>query len=285
MLKDYRLSIAIPIALLILSILLIGFKGIPKSIDITGGTEITIKVDKDIDITPLKESLNGIADVKKLKSADGYYIVIRCKNKDINIVKQKIKEFFHVDSLDKLNYSEKTIGATLSSKFFEEGLKAIGFAFIFMAIVVFIYFRNPVPSGTIILCALSDLIVTLGAMSLFNIELSSATIAALLMVIGYSVDSNILLTTRVLKRLTKSFDETVKDAMKTGLTMTLTTISAMTVLLIVVKLFIPIAYILANIATVLILALIADIINTWLLNAGILRYYITEYKAKKKSYI
>jgi preprotein translocase subunit SecF len=281
MLKDYKLSIAIPIALIIMSILLIGFKGLPKSIDITGGTEITIKVNKDIDISPLKESLKGIAEIKKLKAAEGYYIVIRCKNEDVDIVKQKIKEFFNVDSLDKLNYSEKTIGAMLSAKFFEEGLKAVGFAFLFMAIAVYLYFRNPVPSGTIILCALSDLIMALGAMSLFNIELSSATIAALLMVIGYSVDSNILLTTRVLKRLSKSFDEIVKEAMKTGLTMTFTTISAMLILLIVVKLFIPVADILANIATVLILALFADIINTWLLNAGILRYYITEYRAKK----
>ncbi len=281
MIKDYRISIAIPIALLILSILLIGFKGIPKSIDITGGTEITIKVDKDIDITPLREELKGLAEVKKLESANGYYIVIKCKNENVEVVKQKIKEFFHVDSLDKLNYSEKTIGATLSKKFFEEGFKAVGFAFIFMAIVVYLYFRNPVPSGAIILSALSDIIMALGAMSLLGIELSSATIAALLMVIGYSVDSDILLTTRVLKRLTKSFDETVKEAMKTGLTMTLTTITAMLILLIVVKLFIPIADILANIATVLILALIADIINTWLLNAGILKYYITEYRAKK----
>ncbi len=281
MIKDYRISIAIPIALLILSILLIGFKGIPKSIDITGGTEITIKVDKNIDITPLREELKGLAEVKKLESANGYYIVIKCKNENVEVVKQKIKEFFHVDSLDKLNYSEKTIGATLSKKFFEEGFKAIGFAFIFMAIVVYLYFRNPVPSGAIILSALSDIIMALGAMSLLGIELSSATIAALLMVIGYSVDSDILLTTRVLKRLTKSFDETVKEAMKTGLTMTLTTITAMLILLIVVKLFIPIADILANIATVLILALIADILNTWLLNAGILKYYITEYRAKK----
>ncbi|NPA63243.1 MAG: protein translocase subunit SecF [Methanococci archaeon] len=281
MIKDYRISIAIPLCLLILSIVLIGVNGIPKSIDITGGTEITIKVNKDIDITPLKEMLDGKATVKKLKSADGYYIVVRCKNEYVDFVKQKIMEFFHVDSLSKLDYSEKTIGATLSRKFFEEGFKAVGFAFLFMAIVVYLYFRSPVPSGAIILSALSDIIMALGGMSLLKIELSSATIAALLMVIGYSVDSDILLTTRVLKRLTKSFDETVKEAMKTGLTMTLTTITAMLILLIVVKLFIPVAEILANIATVLILALVADILNTWLLNAGILKYYITEYKKSK----
>ncbi len=278
--KDYRISIAIPIILLILSILLISFKGIPKSIDITGGTEIIIKVNKNIDITPLKNSLHNIAQVEILKSADGYYIVVRVSEDKVNIAKEKIKEFFHVNSLDELNYSEKTVGAVLSSKFFEEGFKAILFAFIFMAIAVYVAFRNLVASGVIILSALSDLIMALGGMSLFNIQLSSATIAALLMVIGYSVDSNILLTTRVLKRLSKEFDEVVKDAMKTGLTMTLTTISAMTVLLIVVKLFIPVAEILSNIATVLILALIADIINTWFLNAGILKYYITQYKGK-----
>ncbi len=269
--KDPKISIIIPIILLILSILLIGFKGIPKSIDITGGTEITIEVKEKVDITKLKEELGDLADVKELKAANGYFIVIRCKTENVDIVKQKILEFFKVDSLDKLNYSEKVVGPTLSSKFFEEGLKAVGFAFLFMAAVIYIVFRNPVVSGTIIFCALSDIIIALGGMSLLNIELSSATIAALLMVIGYAVDSNILLTTKLLKRSYEEFDEIYKEAFKTGLTMTLTTITAMLILLVIVKLFVPIADILSNIASVLIIALIADIFNTWFLNAGVLK--------------
>ncbi|WP_423793312.1 protein translocase subunit SecF [Methanocaldococcus indicus] len=276
MINDYRVKIAIPLILLVFSILLITFKGIPKSIDITGGTEITIKVNEKIDILKLKQELEGLADVKELKSTTGYYIVIKCKQENVNIVKQKLKEFFKVDSLSKLDYSEKVIGPTLSQKFFEDGLKALSFAFLFMAIVIYVTFRKPLVSGVIIFCALSDIIITLGGMSLFNIELSSATIAALLMVIGYAVDSNILLTTKVLKRLTKDFDEVYKEAFKTGLTMSLTTISAMLILYLVVKFVIPIAYVLSNISSVIIIALIADILNTWFLNAGILKYMVSK---------
>ncbi|WP_457612127.1 protein translocase subunit SecF [Methanocaldococcus sp.] len=278
MIKDYRISLAIVFSLIIISILLITFKGIPKSIDITGGTEITIKVNNNINILELKNMLNGIAEVQELESANGYYIVIRCPIDKVSIVKEKIKEFFKVDSLSKLEYSEKTVGPTLSKKFFEEGFKALAFAFIFMAAVVYFYFRDPYPSGAIILSALTDVILTLGGMSLFNIQLSTATIAALLMIIGYSVDSDILLTTKVLRRLSINFDESVKEAFKTGITMTGTTIVAMLTLLIVVKLFIPIANILANIAEVLVIALIADIISTWMLNAGLLKLYLEKIK-------
>ncbi len=276
--KDYRLGLAIVFILILASISLLVFKGIPKSIDITGGAEITIKVKDPNIFYNLRSYLSGLAEVKELKSSSGYYIVVRCSYDKVEIVKKKLKEFFKVESLSSLNYSEKTVGPILSSRFFEEGFKALAFAFIFMSLVVYFYFRDPYPSGAIILSALTDIILTLGAMSLFNIELSTATIAALLMIIGYSVDSDILLTTKVLRRLSVKFDESVKEAFETGITMTLTTIAAMVTLLIVVKLFIPIADILANIAEVLVIALVADIISTWILNVSLLKLYLKKIK-------
>ncbi|WP_040682702.1 protein translocase subunit SecF [Methanocaldococcus villosus] len=270
LIKDYKVAISVPIFLIFISLMLITLKGIPKSIDITGGTEITIKLNKDIDLEKLKEMLKGEGELEILKSASGNYLVIRCKSEYLNDVKAKLREFF--GDLNKLDYSEKTVGSVLSKKFFEEGGKAMLFAFIFMALAVYIAFRKPLASGVIILSALADLINTLGAMSLLNIQLSTATIAALLMVLGYSVDSNILLTTRVLKR-TKDFDTAAKEAMKTGLTMITTTIVAMLILYIVVKLFIPVADVLATISSIIIIALLFDIINTWMLNAGILKAF------------
>ena len=76
---------------------------------------------------------------------------------------------------------------------------ALAFAFLFMSITVFIIFRNLVPSLAVIAAALCDIIIAVGGMSLFGIPLSVATVGALLMLIGYSVDTDILLTTRVLK--------------------------------------------------------------------------------------
>ena len=70
-----------------------------------------------------------------------------------------------------------------------------------MGLVVFIYFRTLVPSLAVILAAFSDIVVTLAIFNLTGEKLSTAGVAAFLMLIGYSVDTDILLNTRVLKKL------------------------------------------------------------------------------------
>jgi len=84
-----------------------------------------------------------------------------------------------------------------------------------------------------------------------------------------------LLTTRVLRTSKGTVNERIDGAMKTGLTMTGTTLGAMIVILVVTSTIIQIPA-LPNIAAVLLLGLVADLINTWLLNAGILKWYVEE---------
>ena len=107
-----------------------------------------------------------------------------------------------------------------------------------------------------------------------RIKISASGIAAFLMLIGYSVDTDILLTTRVLKRREGTITERALDAMKTGLTMAAAAIGAMAALYVVTIFFIPTAEALANIAAVLIIGLVADVLATWLMNLGILRWYM-----------
>jgi preprotein translocase subunit SecF len=144
-----------------------------------------------------------------------------------------------------------------------------------MGIVVFIYFRVPVPSIAVILSAFSDIVVTLAVVNVMGIKLSTAGIAAFLMLIGYSVDTDILLSTRVLKRKEGDVLDRVFKAMKTGLTMSITTLVAVTVALIFTQ-----SIVLKQIMTILIIGLLIDLINTWIQNAGILRWYM-ERKGRK----
>ena len=120
-------------------------------------------------------------------------------------------------------------------------------------------------------------------MSLFNIPLSIASVGALLMLIGYSVDTDILLTTRLLKRKEGTVVERAKAAMKTGLTMSIAAIVAMSILYVVTVVFMPKATTLSSISAVLIVGLCGDIITTWLMNLGILRWYIERKQAKKQA--
>ena len=145
-------------------------------------------------------------------------------------------------------------------------------AFIFMGFVVFLYFRTIIPSLAVILAAFSDIIVTLAIINLLGIKVSTAGIAAFLMLIGYSVDTDILLTTRMLKRKEGSLNERIMEAMKTGLTMTITTLTVVTLTLIFSQ-----SNTIQQIMLILFIGLFVDIINTWIQNVGILRWYLEKH--------
>ncbi|MBW9223544.1 protein translocase subunit SecF [Methanothermococcus sp. SCGC AD-155-E23] len=276
---DYKVLAVIPLILTLLSAAIVYVNGLKESVDVSGGVEITVTAPKDVDVEKLKEYLPPGVEVRKSYSPSGIFIIIRAgSDVDSEKILEGLKKFFQVSSLEELKYSQKEISPTLSERFWSDGLKAIAFAFLFMAFVVYLVFRSPVPSLAVILAALSDIVIALGFMSLFGIPISTATIAALLMLIGYSVDTDILLTTRVLKRKVGDIEERIREAMKTGITMSLTTIVAMLVLYLVVTYLVPAAILLRDIALVLLFGLIADLLTTWLTNVGILKYYLSEYR-------
>ncbi|AEH06527.1 protein translocase subunit SecF [Methanothermococcus okinawensis] len=278
---NYKIIAIIPIILTILSGIFVYAHGLKESIDVSGGSEITITAPNNVDIVKLKNMLPKGVEVKKSQSASGTFIIIRAgKDVDTSKIDEALRKFFNVNDLNELQYSQKQIGASLSEKFWTDGFKAVGFAFVFMAIVVYLVFRTPIPSGAVILAAMSDIIIAIGGMSLFGIPVSTSTVAALLMLIGYSVDTDIMLTTRVLKRRAGTLDERIRESMKTGITMSITTIVAMFVLYLVVTYIVPAASLLKDISVVILFGLIADLMTTWMTNAGILRYYVSEYKKK-----
>jgi preprotein translocase subunit SecF len=123
-------------------------------------------------------------------------------------------------------------------------------------------------------------------MNVIGLELSLGTVAALLMLIGYSVDSDILLTTNLLRKK-GDLNEKVRNTMKTGVTMTFTTFAAIFAMFLVSSTihlfsshFAPIP-ILRDISLVLLFGLMMDLVNTWLFNAGVLRWYIEQKESKK----
>ena len=111
------------------------------------------------------------------------------------------------------------IGSTFSAANQGQAVIAVIIAFIGMALTVFIIFRNPVPSAAVVMSAFADIVFAMAMMNLFGIELTFGTLAALLMLIGYSVDTDILLTTKVLGER-KYIDKKIASCRATGLTMT-----------------------------------------------------------------
>ena len=171
------------------------------------------------------------------------------------------------------------MGPIYSKELQSQVARYLPLSFIFMAIVVFVVFRELVVSGLVVICALADILTAAASMNLTGVELSLGTVAALLMLIGYSVDTDILLSMRVLKRK-GDVDEKIKGAMGTGLTMAGTTIAAVISLIIIsnfLYLIVPSFTrmdVIADMTTVLIFGLAADIFNTWVTNAQGLRWYL-----------
>jgi preprotein translocase subunit SecF len=168
----------------------------------------------------------------------------------------------------------------------KQAIIAIVASFCLMAIVVFLIFRTFVPSVAVVLSAFSDIMIASAFIAIAGIELSLGTVAALLMLIGYSVDSDILLTTRLLKRR-GNLDDKVTGALTTGLTMTSTTLAAILMMYLVsaysyliVPSF-PQISIISDITIVLLFGLVADLMNTWMLNTGILKWHLQKPRGRR----
>ncbi len=287
--KQYKKLMVIPTVILILSFILIGYQikttgdFINKDVTLKGGITITIPMEKGVDIAELQKYLSSqftgndisVRSLKKAGTDIGIIITadIATEQENINMFLSSIKNKLSI-GLEEGSYSVEVMGSALGSDFFKNALRSLLLAFLFMAIVVFIYFRVPIPSLAVILAAFSDIVVTLAVVNLLDIKLGTAGIAAFLMLIGYSVDTDILLTTRVLKRKESSVLDSILSALSTGLTMTMTTLVAVTIGMIFTQ-----SETIRQVMVILFIGLCADIIFTWIQNVYILRLYV-ERKAK-----
>ena len=288
--KNYKLLIVFTILLFVLSLGYIGYfymkngDFIHKDISLTGGTEITIFSETPININELNNYLSNkidsfaVREVSDFTNGKQKAVIVEIPTQTSNATKLKsYLESFLGYKLTEANSSIESTGSSLSKSFYTQLQIALVLAFVLMTIVVFIIFRTPVPSAAVVLSAFGDIIMTLAMIDFLGIKVSSAGITALLMLIGYSVDTDILLTTRLLKSQ-KNHDEQIASAFKTGMTMTLTAIAAVAVAYFITSSF---SEILKQIFTFLLIGLGFDIFNTWVTNVLILKWYL-EVKDKGK---
>lgn len=248
----------------------------------------------ELDTATTELSKKPPADLKDKLTARFQYIDVSAQDKKLTIKALDLDEdemksaleYYLGEKVDlkvqRKNLNIRSVGPTLGETFRRQGIQAIFLAFLFMGIVVFYTFKTFVSSIAVLQAAINDVLFAVVGMSIFQLPFDSASLGALLMLIGYSVDTDILLTARVLRQKGSEVNARVDDAMKTGLMMTTTTISAMIVTLVVTTFFIQIPT-LYSIAAVLLLGLIADMPCTWLTNAGILKWYVEKPKPIKKT--
>ena len=277
--KYYKILLIIPAILIIFSLVyMINFYNqhgdfIKKDISLTGGTSVTL-YDK-LDADKLKQELQNkleevnIREVYDLISKEQKALIIETKS-GADETKKVLEDYLKYELTDE-NSSFEFTGSSLSQGFYKQLLIAILVAFVAMGIVIFLIFRTFVPSIAVIASAFADILMTLVVVNILGIEISTAGLVAFLMLIGYSVDTDILLTSRVLKREGESLNKKIFDSFKTGMTMTLTALFSVLVALFIVKSF---SSVLTQIFTILSIGLVFDIFNTWVTNVSIIKWYI-----------
>jgi len=281
--KYYKLLLLIPAIILIFSfVYMVVFYQtngdfIYKDISLTGGTTITIyeKINLDKLEIGISGKLNDLStrEIYDLITGEQKAVILETKT-NATQTKEVLENYLGYELTDE-NSSLEFTSSIFSENFYKQLLIAILIAFIFMAIVVFIIFRTVVPSVAVIISAFADILMTLVLVDILGLKMSLGGIIAFLMLIGYSVDTDILLTTRILKRSEGSVNERIFGAFKTGITMTLTSLLAFVVALIIVKSF---SVVLAQIFTILVIGLGFDILNTWITNVSIIKWYAEKKK-------
>jgi preprotein translocase subunit SecF len=281
--RHYKKLLIIPFLLLILALCQLGWQFastgdfVSKGVTLKGGITITVTAVPDMTAQEIEATLAAqfpehelaVRDLNEQGARTGILVESDIDNVEQSDALNEAVRGLYETELASLQISVESTGSSLGEDFFRQTSMALLVAFIFMGIVVFVLFRTVVPSLAVILAAFSDIIITIAIFNIFGFKLSTAGVAAFLMLVGYSVDTDILLSNRVLKRKGGNVTEKILSAAKTGFLMTLTTIAAVTVALIITD-----SQVIAQIMTILLIGLIVDLIMTWLQNAGLLRWYV-----------
>ncbi|MBV0925254.1 protein translocase subunit SecF [Halomicroarcula limicola] len=264
-----RQLVAIPLAVLALALAVIAgwwvLTGAPVTmgIDFTGGSEITVQT--SLSQEEIRASFDEpVVSVQGVAGENEQYIVT-FESSEMGAIRQTA-----IDNGQMELRGSGSVSPVFGGQNQQMAVIGMAIAFVGMSLLAFAFFRTFVPSIAIVISAFSDIVIPVAVMNLVGIKLSLGTVAALLMLIGYSVDSDILLNNHVLRR-SGGFYESTYRAMRTGVTMTLTSIAAMAVMAVAATLFG--IELMASIGLVLVLGLSADLMNTYMLNVTLLRWY------------
>lgn len=284
---DHRVMIAI---MPVIGLLLLPFAlHIPLGMDFTGGTEVQILTTRSVTEPQLISALSPCANLEAIGLAPVTASVQSLEGKDSIIVRTKgeMNKTCIDAGLKTLGFTDEDLKpviptifkAELGKELLNQGVKAIIIAGILMSAVIFFAYRSFVPSLAVMQAAFFDPMISIGILSLMGFELNLAGVAAMLMLVGYSVDTDILLTSKALRQQNKTYAEKLNEAFPTGITMTLSAIASMIAILTVTS-FVRMDT-LHQIASVLFFGLIADMCTTWFTNAGILEWYLRKHKTPK----
>tara|TARA_Y100000591_G_scaffold229472_1_gene200490 strand:+ start:267 stop:1148 length:882 start_codon:yes stop_codon:yes gene_type:complete len=241
--KYYNKFNILSFSLVIISLILLVFKGLNFGIDFKGGTLIELRSSEaKINVSSLRDNLSqmdlGDVSIKNFGNETDFLIKFE-KNDETNVI-EEIRS--NLDKSFGNNYDFRrveNVGPKVSAELLKSGIIAISVALILMLIYIWIRFEWQFSLGAI-MALFHDVLVTLGLFSLFGLEINLSIIAAVLTIVGYSMNDTVVIFDRVRENLRKYSDIKIYDLTNISINETLsrTLITSITTLLALLSIFI-----------------------------------------------
>ena len=232
------------IVLFVLSIIFIYFKGLNYGIDFKGGTLIELRTDKSVEASSIRDSLNSMSlgdiNVKKFGKDGDYLIKVEQKNSNNIDLIPKIKEKLSNNLNTDVDFRRvENVGPKVSSELLESSVIAITLALAAMLFYIWVRFEWQFSLGSII-ALFHDVVITLGIFSVLALEINLSIIAAVLTIVGYSMNDTVVIYDRIRENLFKYTKISISDVSNLSIneTLTRTIITSVTTLLALFSIYI-----------------------------------------------
>ena len=241
--KFYKKFNIFSLTLIVFSLLLLLFKGLNYGVDFKGGTLIEMRSDQnDVNISLIRDSFNqmnlGDVSVKKFGNETDFLVKFEKQNKSdtnfINSIKAKL-----TNSIGNVDFRRvENVGPKVSSELLRSGIIAISLSLAAMLLYIWIRFEWQFSLGAII-ALFHDVIITLGIFSFFSLEINLSIVAAVLTIVGYSMNDTVVIFDRVRENLKKYSDIKIFELTNLSINETLsrTIITSITTLLALVSIY------------------------------------------------
>ena len=243
--KYYKSANILSLVLIIISVIFLIFKGLNYGVDFKGGTLIELRVhDKNISISNIRDSfnslnLNGI-NVKKFGNQTDY--IVKFQNTDVqnpDFVDEIKKNLKNSSGYDFSFRRVENVGPKVSSELLKSGIIAIALSLFAMLFYIWVRFEWQFSIGAIV-ALFHDVIVTLGIFSIFSLEINLSIVAAVLTIVGYSMNDTVVIYDRVRDNLKKYSNIQIFELTNISINETLsrTIITSITTLLALVSIYV-----------------------------------------------
>ena len=241
--KFYKSFSIVSTLLVAISIILLSFKGLNFGIDFKGGTLIELRTqDNQTNVATLRDVFSkmnlGDVNIKKFGQDNDYLIKIEKKDTSSNII-ELIKEDLTNSIGENFTFRRvENVGPKVSSELLKSGITAILLSLAAMLFYIWIRFEWQFSLGAII-ALFHDVLITLGLFSLLNLEINLSIVAAVLTIVGYSMNDTVVIFDRVRENLRKYSDIKIFDLTNKSINETLsrTLITSITTLLALVSIY------------------------------------------------